>query len=293
MAQSFTLDHQSFARPRGESPKRVLVTGAAGNIGSSFAQHSHKRYDLRLMVRQADKPERIEKIRPFGQIVTADILDLASMKEAARGVDVVLHLAANANASGTWDIALNTNMIGTYNTFVAAKSAGAKRIVFASSIHAVSGYRREVQVKSTDPVNPGDLYGVSKCFGEALARYMAEQEDLPAIVLRIGAWFDGERLDDWGMAHADLWVSPRDLNDLIEKSIDADHLKFAIFQAISDNTMKRMDISDARELVGWKPQDDAWRQIEALRALGLDEKLLSHNLKDGRQQSGLRKELGP
>ncbi len=87
-----------------------------------------------------------------------------------------------------WKDLLEANIIGTYNVFVAAKAAGVRRVIYASSIHAVSGYPADVQVKTTEPVNPGDIYGVSKCFGEALARYMAEKEGVSAIALRIGAF---------------------------------------------------------------------------------------------------------
>ena len=82
---------------------------------------------------------------------------------------------------------LQNNVVGTYHLFAAAKAAGCRRVVYASSIHAVSGHPPDAQVGPDDPVNPGDLYGVSKCFGEALARYMAEQEGLSAIAVRIGA----------------------------------------------------------------------------------------------------------
>ena len=85
-------------------------------------------------------------------------------------------MAGDPSPSATWESLLPTNIIGTYNIFVAAKAAGCRKVIYASSIHAVSGYPADVQVKTDEPVNPGDLYGVSKCFGEALGRYMAEQE---------------------------------------------------------------------------------------------------------------------
>src|SRR4030095_14285462 len=129
-----------------------------------------------------------------------------------------------------WNSVLNDNMVGTYNTFIAAKQARCRRVIYASSIHAVSGYPADVQVKTYDPVNPGDLYGGSKCFGEALARYMAEQEGLSAIAIRIGAFQPPEAAQDEGsIGMLDAWVSRRDLNQLIEKSIDVEQLKFAIF----------------------------------------------------------------
>src|SRR5206468_11243665 len=142
-----------------------------------------------------------------------------------KGVDTVLHLAASANPESQWDELLKNNLIGTYHAMVAARSAGCRRLIFASSIHAVSGYPGDVQVKTTEPVNPGDLYGVSKCFGESLGRYMAEQEGLSTIVLRIGAFQSldyAHRADS--LAMADCFVSPADLLQLIIKSIQIENI---------------------------------------------------------------------
>src|SRR5688572_24980498 len=162
MAQSFTAsDTGSLAcEPHAGRPRRkVLVTGAAGNIGSYFAEHSHVKYDLRLMVRGGEK--RVDQIRNFGEVVEGDLLDLDRMKELCAGIDTVLHLAADASPEATWASLLDANIVGTYHTFVAAKSQNCRRVIFASSIHAVSGYPADVQVKASEPVNPGDLYGVS------------------------------------------------------------------------------------------------------------------------------------
>ena len=188
MAQSFTANGHDKRAAKRTKRRRVLVTGAAGNIGSYFANHSHRRYDLRLMVQGTEPAKEIDAIRKYGDVVVGDVTDLERMKKLCAGIDTVVHLAANASPSADWNSVLNLNIAGTFNVFVAAKSAKCRRVIYASSIHAVSGYPKDVQVKTSDPVNPGDLYGVSKCFGEAMARYMAEQEGLSAIVLRIGAF---------------------------------------------------------------------------------------------------------
>jgi nucleoside-diphosphate-sugar epimerase len=294
MAQSFTVAKGGAlpnAAQRG-SRRTVLVTGAAGNIGSYFAEHSRGRYDLRLNVREAD--EDADKIKKYGRIVLGDITDLERMKELCVGVDTVLHLAANPSPNTPWHDALNVNIAGTYNVFVAAKAAGCRRVIYASSIHAVSGYPSDVQVKTSEPVNPGDLYGVSKCFGEALARYMAEQEGLSAIALRIGAFQPPESAEkESGLGMIDAFVSQRDLNQLIERCIDVENLKFAILHGLSDNRFKRLDISDARALVGYAPQDDAFELNVKTRGLNLDETVMAHSLKDKNQKSGLRESLSP
>src|SRR5215218_4281375 len=230
MAHSFTTTKDGALADTSNKRRKVLVTGAAGNIGSYFAEHSHDRYELRLMVRPQDEKGDVEAVRKFGEIVVAELSDLERMKEICRGIDTVLHLAANPSPSTTWDSAVSDNITGTYHAFVAAKAAGCRRVIYASSIHAVSGYPSDVQVKTSEPVNPGDLYGVTKCFGEALARYMAEKEGVSAICLRIGAFQPHESAADErkGIAMMDAWVSRRDLNQLIQKSIDVKNLKFAI-----------------------------------------------------------------
>jgi nucleoside-diphosphate-sugar epimerase len=148
-----------------------------------------------------------------------------------------------------------------------------------------------VQVKTSEPVNPGDLYGVSKCFGEALGRYMAEKEGVSVITLRIGAFQPPESVrNETGIAMLDAWVSHRDLNQLIERCIDVENVKFAVLNGLSNNRFKRLDISDARELVGYDPQDDATEENPKLRELRLNETVPSHSIADG-GKSGIREEL--
>jgi hypothetical protein len=148
-------------------------------------------------------------------------------------------------------------------------------------------------VKTTDPVNPGDLYGVTKCFGEALGRYMAEQEGLSVIALRIGAFQPAEKVrEPAGISMLDAWVSRRDLVQLIHRCIDAgDGLRWAVFNAISDNRFKRLDLSDARELVGYAPQDDLTEENPRLAKLDLDDIVPAHSRADGEKPSGIRNEL--
>jgi UDP-glucose 4-epimerase len=291
MAQSFTAaETGALAKTADNVRRKVLVTGAAGNIGSYFAEHSHHKYDLVLMERELD--EDAQKVKDYGQLVQGDISDLQQLTELFRGIDTVVHLAADPSPSATWQTVRDINITGTYNTYVAAKAAGCRRVIYASSIHAVSGYPADVQVKTSEPVNPGDLYGVSKCFGEAMGRYMAEQEGLSVIALRIGAFQPIESAQsEKGLGMIDAFVSKRDLNQLIEKCIDVENVKFAILHGLSDNRFKRLDISDARELVGYEPQDDATAENPALKHLNLSEKVSAHSMQDGGQKSGLREEL--
>lgn len=274
---------------QGEGKRRkVLVTGAGGRIGSYFATHRHDRYDLRLMIQFA---EQEEKVQGLGEVVVGDLSDLKKLRQFCEGVDTVLHLAAIPDASATWSPLLESNIIGTYNMMTAAKAAGCRRLIFASSIHAVSGYPTDVQVKTSEPPNPGDLYGVTKAFGEVLGRYMAEQEGLSVIALRIGAFQSIEAgQQEWCANMFDAYVSDRDLIQLITKCIDNENLKFAIFHGLSNNAFKRLDISDARELVGYAPEDDCAAINPKLSGLNLANNIYGHRLSSG-LQSGLREEL--
>ncbi len=274
--------------PPSSTKRCVLVTGGAGNIGSYFAEHTHNKYDLVLFDRSADDLKLVEQ---WGRTVVGELSDLQALKDACQGVDTLVHLAGNPSPEQTWSSVVENNITGTYNAFVAAKSAGCRRVIFASSIHAVSGYPKDVQVKTSEPVNPGDLYGVSKCFGEALGRYLAVQEGVSVIALRIGAFQPESSALKAELSIMDGWVSRRDLLQLMEKCIEVEGVRFAILHALSDNRFKRLDISDARELVGYAPQDDFTQVNPLLRDLHLSDEVQTHAAIQDQGASGLRDEL--
>ena len=273
----------------------VLVTGAGGTIGSSFAEQAADRYRLRLMISPGGDSS---KIKDFGEVVEADLADLESLKKVFTGVDMCVHLAGDPDAGDVWDKLLHANIIGTYNAFAAAVATKCKRVIFASSIHAVSGYPRDVQVKANEPVNPGDIYGVTKCFGEALARYVAEQEGVSAVAIRICAFQPNSTIEDKnkGVSIADAWISPRDMTQLICKCLDATHVKFAIVHGLSDCEFKRLDISNARDVFGYAPQDNSFEINPDLAPLNLDDKLITHSHADHDDKaatSGMRNQINP
>jgi nucleoside-diphosphate-sugar epimerase len=254
MPLSFTLK-STPEKPSDGKPRKVLVTGAAGNIGSYYAEHGPAHHERRLMVRPGEKAG--EKLARWGEVMEAELGDRARLIELCQGMDTVVHLAGDPSPGANWDHLLEANIIGTYNLMTAARAAGVRRVVYASSIHAVSGYPPDVQVKTGEPVNPGDLYGVSKCFGEALGRFFAEQEGMSVIALRIGAFQPLNVAAEPENANLlDAFVSRRDLNQLIVRCVDDRTLQFAIFHGLSNNRYKRLDLSDARALVGYEPRDD-------------------------------------
>lgn len=258
---------------------KVLVTGAAGNIGSYFVKESNHRYDLRLFVHTLD--DRAKALNEFGEVINGDLSDEGTARKACGGMDVVLHLAGVPDAFAKWDDLLPANILASYHLFTSAVEEGCKKIIFASSIHAVSGYPAGVQVKTTDPVNPGDLYGVTKCFGEAMGRYLSTQKGIAFLALRIGAFQPSDEPSKGGsMANADGFVSRRDLQQLLERCLDDQKLQFGIFQALSGNTFNRMDISDGAELLGYLPIDDFFESHPELKETGISREVRAHNLSD-------------
>ena len=123
--------------------------------------------------------------------------------------------------------------------------------------------------------------GVTKCFGEALCRYMAEKEGVPSIAVRIGAFQPlSEAKKKESLYMMDGWLSERDGVQLLERCIDApESLKFAIVHGLSRNTFNRMDIESTRALLGYLPQDNFFEASEVFKDYSLTEKLDAHNVK--------------
>ena len=161
------------------NPQKVLITGAAGEIGSILTLELTKRYHVVL----TDMREPAAQPHPF---IEADITDLKAMQAICKGVDTVIHLAADSSDNAPWESLLPNNIVGTYNVFQAAHEARCRRVIFASSGHTVSGYPIDTQVHPNMPVRPANLYGATKVWGEALARFYADQKGLSCICLRFG-----------------------------------------------------------------------------------------------------------
>lgn len=287
MSDSYSM-YPLAARGRPPARRKVLITGAAGNIGSYLASEVTERYELSLMARPGENTDSIEQ---FGSVVRARLEDLNSLKEAFAGADTIVHLAANALPDAVWSDLLRDNIVGTYNAMVAAHYCRCRRVIFASSIHAVNGYSMDRQIQADDPVNPGDLYGVSKCFGEAMARYMTTQHNLSAIVIRIGAFQPVEAASEpANISMMNLFVSHRDLAQLIRRCIDDETLRFAIFHGLSGNLFNRMNIEETRELVGYEPQDDMTAQNPLLKDV-IAGKINQQDESSLALPSGLRNEL--
>ena len=200
--------------------KRVLITGAAGHIGRVLRAGLRGQYQLRLsdVAPQADAGEGEE-------IVTADITRLEDLLPVMQGVDVVVHLAGIPDEA-RWEKIRDMNIEGCYNVFEAARQAGVKRVVFASSNHAVGFHRRDRLIDNSVAPRPDSRYGVSKVFGEALGRMYADKHGMSVACMRIGSF----RPDDKPTAprHLFTWVSHRDMVQLTKRCIDHPDYHFVV-----------------------------------------------------------------
>ena len=259
-----------------ERKRRVLVTGANGVIGTAVREYLGDRYELRSLThRPVDFPSHV-----------GDIADFAAIGRPSMVSTRWCISPPASQIESPWEDVLPNNLIGTYNVFEAARQAGVKTVVYASSNHAVGMY--EVSGKPElyeldDPrvydhtieLRPDSLYGVSKVYGEAMGRFYMEQHGLRVICLRIGA----VRADDEPYSPSNIgsprpllepltpeqrrnrmramWMSRRDCAQLIQRSIEADDVPWAIVYGISNNPRQFWDLSHARTVLGFNPEDSA------------------------------------
>ena len=256
------------------SKRRVLVTGLNGAVGSAIRPVLEERYELVSLSRQG-----IDGLPPERNF-RADIADMDAIGPAFQGVDAVVHLAADGGVQSPhrmdtpWDSMLRNNIVGTYNVFESAAQAGARRIVFASSGATTNGYEdmspyREIVQGEYDRVpvpwpmvthesepRPVRLYGVSKLFGEDLGRYYVLNRGMSVICVRIGG-LNPENLPR-NAREKSIFTSHRDMSQMAVKCIEApESVRFDIFYAISGNRWNYRDISHARDVIGYVPEDSA------------------------------------
>jgi uronate dehydrogenase len=227
--------------------KKVLLTGASGGIGTRLRKLLPPLYpDLVLSDLKAPAD-----LGPDETFVPADLSDFAAIRGAVEGVDGIVHLGGHS-VEGPWETILSANIIGTYNLFEAAYQASVKRVVFASSNHAMGFYPRSETIGVDEMVRPDSRYGVSKAFGEAVAAFYAFKHGIGSFCIRIGN-VDDCPVDARRLA---IWLSPDDLVSLIRTGLETPDLVHDIVYGMSDNARAWWDNSRAKE-VGYRPQDRA------------------------------------
>ncbi|MEM8687992.1 MAG: NAD(P)-dependent oxidoreductase [Pseudomonadota bacterium] len=224
---------------------RILITGAAGGLGKLL------RADLKgwAKVMRINDVADLGAAAPDEEIVQCDLGDLDAVTAMVDGVDGIIHLGGKS-IEGTFEEILNSNLRGTYNIFEASRRHGGKRIMFASSNHAIGFHVREQSLDGTSAQRPDSIYGLSKCYGEDLARYYFDKFAVESVSVRIGSCFP-EPKDRRMLA---TWLSPADFVRLMKCIFEADRVGVSMIYGVSNNRETWWDNSHAAFL-GWQPQD--------------------------------------
>ena len=237
--------------------KRLLLTGAAGNLGRELRPRLKAYCDtLRLSARG----DTLGVAGPGEELAPADLADKAAVFAALEGVEAVVHMGG-VSTEQTWESILDGNIVGMVNLYEAARHHGTRRIVFASSNHVTGFYRQDEVVSPRDPVRPDGFYGLSKCFGENLAQLYWDRFGLETVSLRIGSSFATPK-DRRMLA---TWMSFDDTERLIVAALTAPVVGHSIIYGMSDNATTWWDNTSARH-IGYRPQDssDVFRaEVEA------------------------------
>lgn len=244
------------------SSKKILITGINGLIGGVLREALAENHEVVGLDLEGEFSE---------QILQVDISRYHQLAKAIRELsplDAIVHLAGNPSVNASWEDVLEANIVGTRNIFEAAREFEVPRVIFASSNHvtgAQDGIEPELNsdgqpatVSPSQPVRPDSEYGLSKACGELIARYYYDKWGVQAICLRIGAVLKND--DPTGNPQNRLlWLSYRDLVQLVEKSLAAE-VGFGIYYGISANQGAVWDIANARQELGYEPLDDSSRR---------------------------------
>ncbi|MET1019789.1 MAG: NAD(P)-dependent oxidoreductase [Microterricola sp.] len=227
----------------------VLYTGGTGRMGGVIREGLAGRYDrVVLYARSAsDAP-----LHPNEEIVIGDLADLDRLTEAAAGVDVIVHLGGVADEA-SYDEIRTSNIDGTYNVYEAARRAGVRRVVYASSNHIVGFHPASELLDETAPLRPDTYYGVSKAFGEALASLYHDKWGIESVLLRIGTF----RPAPEDRRQLGLWLSWPDGVELLRCAIESGPVGCQVVYGCSANTDRWWNADAGWAAIGFVPQDDA------------------------------------
>jgi uronate dehydrogenase len=227
--------------------ERVLLTGAAGKVGSC----------LRAGLRDGLRELRLSDLEPVapeapGEVAApADLRDFAAVARAVEDVEAVVHLGAVPDEA-PFDVIAGPNLHGVFHVFEAARRAGVRRVVFASSNHATGFYPTSQRLTGAEPVRPDGLYGASKAYGEALGHVYADRFGLEVISVRIGSFLPRPTQ----ARHLSTWLSPGDAVRLFDACLSAPDVGYAVVYGASANDRGWWDLGPARAL-GYEPRDNA------------------------------------
>jgi uronate dehydrogenase len=235
---------------------KIVLTGAAGRLGS------YLREPLSKMAREfvaSDIADISGQLYPGERFERADLTSLAAMEALLAGADTVVHFGAIGDER-PFETLLGPNFIGAYNVWEAAHRMGVRRVVYASSIHAVGMYPKTQAIGIDVPHRPDTFYGLAKCFAEDLGRMYWEKRGLESVCLRICSCAQVNNARALG-----TWLSYPDLIQLVQRAVDTPVVAFSIIYGVSNNDRSPIDNSGASHL-GFRPQDNAEQFAAAVLA---------------------------
>ncbi|EHS53431.1 NAD-dependent epimerase/dehydratase [Rhizobium sp. PDO1-076] len=236
--------------------KRLLVTGAAGGLGKAMRGRLKGMADVLRLSDIADMGEAAA----HEELVVCDLGDRAAVDRLVEGCDGIIHLGG-ISVEDKFSKILNANLLGLYNLYEAARANGMPRILFASSNHTIGFYGQDDYLDASAPMRPDGLYGVSKCFGEALASMYFDKFGQETALVRIGSCMEKPK----NHRMLSTWMSHDDFLSMIERIFRVPRLGCPVIWGCSNNDSRWWDNS-AVSYLGWHPKDNAERfraEIEA------------------------------
>lgn len=227
--------------------KRLVLTGAAGRLGSYLREPLTKMADELV---SSDIAQDIGTLYPGERYVRADLADKAAIHALLDGADMVVHFGAICDEAPFEDL-LGPNFVGAYNVWEAAYQNKLRRVVYASSIHAVGMHPRRDFIGADAPHRPDTFYGLAKCFAEDLGRMYWDKRGVESVHLRIISCAQVTNARALG-----TWLSYDDLIQLVTRAIDTPTTGFAVVYGVSNNDRVPVDNSGA-SFLGYRPKDNA------------------------------------
>jgi len=236
--------------------KKLVLTGAAGRLGSYLREPLSKMADNLV---SSDLVDDIGTLYPGETYQRADLAVYADIHELLEGADMVVHFGAIGDEA-PFETLLGPNFVGAYNIWEAAYQRGLKRVVYASSIHAVGMHPKNQFIGTDAPHRPDTFYGLAKCFAEDLGSMYWDKRGVESVCMRILSCAQVTNARALGS-----WLSYDDLIHLVETSINTPVTGFSVVYGVSDNDRAPVDNAKA-SFLGYRPNDNAEQFAEQILA---------------------------